>query len=334
MVLASVNLLLGGSALALDAFSYELPSAILESVSATVNCTSSQLGVVSMVGSTDQSLVHFPPGLNVNRAELTNAVSMMVGFSRQASWLVFIFNNTDAATARSLADAVKPSVEAAFDASFTWSSMGPIEEGYVNVTYTGLGKGNLLTYASWLMDRCLAPDLGGFTSTFLPMIGEASAFIQVGASKESGGFNWVTLMAVGYYTNIPVGAGQHKIDFLDLLNVQSLEPSRYASLGGWYSSTVTLVVASNEPVEYVSSEPSLASPPSSLYGWHVNPIQPQPPVQLIAQFMFATDPTPVNRLSLTFSGLVIPEFATVAPILAIMLATSLAVVAFKRGGRQ
>jgi hypothetical protein len=116
-------------------------------------------------------------------------------------------------------------------------------------------------------------------------------------------------MGVIYYESIPVGAGEHKIDFLDLLNVESLAPSEYASYEEWAGlAMVTLTIVSNETVSYVSSEPGLANPlTGQLKGWYVNPQPPQPPVQLMAYFIFANDPTPVDKLSFTFSGLVIPE---------------------------
>ncbi|MCX8171802.1 MAG: hypothetical protein N3E47_07600, partial [Candidatus Bathyarchaeota archaeon] len=184
-------------------------------------------------------------------------------------------------------------------------------------------------YLSWLMDKCLAPDLGGFALTFLPMSGEENALIDVSASKKSGDFNWIYFMMVGHFTNIPVGMGPHKIDILGLLNVESLAPSKYASYEGWFISTVQLIVESNETVSFLSSEPDLIDPPTQLRGWFTD-IPPQPPAQLIAQFSFANDPTPVTKLSITFSGLIIPEFTALIQVIMLILATSIIFAALKR----
>lgn len=291
-----------------------------ESISVTVNCTTAELTVFSTVYSVDSSLVHFPPDVNLDRSELINAVLVSIGFSRLGSGLVIAFNNTDAATARALADVIKDSMENAFNTNFTWNST-EIEDGYVYVKYTGPGKSDLTGYLSWLMGKCLAPDLGGFTLTFLPMSGEEMAIIEVSASKESGGFNWINFMTVGYLTEISVGMGPHRIDILDLLNVESLAPSKYSSYEGWFSSSVQFIVLSHETVSYLSSEPGLVNPPTQIRGWLINPSPPKPPAQLTAQFIFANDPEQISKLSITFSGLIIPEYTAAAYLIPIALAT-------------
>lgn len=317
------------SLLAVNNPSEETPSIIVEMISVTVNCTSAEVNIFSTVSSTDTLFVHFPPQVNMNRDELINVVSIAVGFSRVASGLVFAFNNTSAEAARSLADAVKGSIEDAFDTSFVWNSTKIDEEGTCIVKYVGSGKSDLSEYLSWLIERCLAPDLGGFTLTFIPMSSMENAFIEVIAIKESGGFEWVYSMGAGYSTGIPVGVGPHRIDILDLLNVESLEPSEYASYDGWFpSSIVQLVILSNETVSYVSSEPGTVSFPMSR-GWYINPTFPQPPIQLQASFSFADDPTPANELSFTFSGLIIPEFTRPVPLITLMIMLSI-LAALKR----
>ncbi|MEM1990302.1 MAG: hypothetical protein QW782_06675, partial [Candidatus Bathyarchaeia archaeon] len=57
---------------------------------------------------------------------------------------------------------------------------------------------------------------------------------------------------------------------------------------------------------------------------------PRPPAQLIAQFSFANDPTPVDRLSITFSGLIIPEFTAPIQLILLILAISVTLAARKR----
>lgn len=289
------------------------PSFFMEGVNVSVNCTTAKLYINCMVTSNDTSLVHFPPEIDMSRTELTNAVSVSLIFSRAISVLIYAFNNTDIGTARALADAVKASIEAGFDTSFTFNSTGTYDS-YVNVTYIGSGKTDLTSYMDWLMDKCLISDLGGFSLTFIPMTSELNASILVSAVKESGSFDWMYSVGIGYSTNMQVGSGDHKIDFLDLLNVNSISPSPYALTQGFYTSVVMLAVVSNETVSYVSSEPGLISPPDQLKGWYIQSTD-YSPVKLLAYFSFGDDPTPVDRLSLTFSGLIIPELAGLAPIL-------------------
>ncbi|MEM2719039.1 MAG: hypothetical protein QXJ13_07380 [Candidatus Bathyarchaeia archaeon] len=326
-MLLSAFLLTSGICVSTVDATEEEPS-FAESISVTVNCTTAELTIFSTVHSIDASLVHFPSEVNLNRGELIDATSITVAFSRDGSSLLIAFNNTDAATARTLADAVKGSIENAFNAGFIWNTT-KIESSYVYVEYIGPGKRDLTEYTSWLMERCLAPDLKGFTLTFLPISSEENAFVGVNAAKESGGFNWIYFMTVGYSTSAPVGMGPHKIDILDLLNVESLTPSSYASYEGWFISTVQFVVVSNGTVSFLSSEPGLMSPPTQLKGWLTN-IPPQPPAQLIAQFSFADDPTPVDRLSITFSGLIIPEFTAPTQLILLILAISVTLAARKR----
>lgn len=327
--LMTTLLIYGRSVLAVNAFNEENSALYSENISVAVNCTSAELSISSIVLG-NATFVHFPTEIDIGRAELTNVILIGVGFSRQGSVLLFIFNNTDTTTATSLANAVKDSIEPAFETSFTWNSTGITEDNYVNVTYTGSGESDLPGYLNWLMGKCLAPDLGGFTLTFIPMSNEMGALILVSAYKESGSFDWVYSMGVVYSTSIPVGAGEHKIDFLDLLNVESLAPSLYASYEDWISSTVSLTIISNETVSYVSSEPGLANLPEQLKGWYINLQPPQPPAQLIAYFSFGDDPNPIDRLSFTFSGLVIPEFTMLTPLIALMSAASIALVAKKK----
>jgi len=331
ILLAAALLICEENVLAANASNDEIPSRYEELVEVIVNCTSAEVGVSSaVIGNT--TFVHFPPGIDMSRTELTNVILISVGFSRVGSGLFFLFdNNTDTTTATSLANSVKDSIETAFETSFTWLSTSLTEDNYVNVTYTGSGKSDLPSYLNSLMEKCLAPDLGSFTLTFIPMSNEASAYILVSTFKESEDFDWMYSMGVSYSTNIPVGAGEHKIDLLNLLNVESLTPSPQASSNGWVTSMVTLTIVSNETVSYKSSEPGLANPMAGqLRGWYVNPTIPQPPAQLIAYFSFADDPTPVDKLSLTFAGLVLPEFNAATLLTMLMLVVSLIVIAKKK----
>lgn len=306
-----------------DGFDLELT----ETANVNVNCTTAQVSTISMVMSYNTSLVHFPSGVDMGRTELMNATGISLIFSTAQSFLLYMFNNTSLAAAQSFADAVKPSIETAFNTAFTWNSIGQIDSE-VNVTYTGAGKANLTQYTEWLMSQCLAPSLGGFSLTFLPMTYEPDAFSSLSAYKEVSGFDWAYSMMTGYVMSIPKGSGNHRIDILDLLDVDSLAPSSYANAEGTYTSNVMLTISSNQTITYVSSEPDLASPPEQPRGWMSIPFTP--PNTLIYYFSFADDPSPVSPLSLTFSGIVIPEFRTLLSVILLVLTALIAVVIRKR----
>jgi len=301
------------------------PPRLLEIVGVVVNCTTANVDTSSLITSNDTSLIHFPSGVNMNDAVLEKATAISLLFLTSQSFLVFQFNNTDAGTARSTADSVTSSITTAFNTAFTWNSTGT-RDSYVNVTYIGGGKSNLTSYTQWLMSQCLASDLGGFSLTFLPMTSEPGAFTSVFAYKESGGFEWWYSMMVSYCKPIPTGSDSHIIDILDLLNVNSLAPSSYAS-GSTYVSMVNLQILSNATVSYVSCQPGLVNPPSQLRGWFY--MQPFPST-LTAYFNFADDPTLVSQLSFTFSGTVIPEFPTPLILLLLMITTLLTIIVYRR----
>ncbi|MDI6904080.1 MAG: hypothetical protein QMD13_01100 [Candidatus Bathyarchaeia archaeon] len=214
----------------------------------------------------------------MNDSSLVNATSIWLHFLPVPlqSLLVYEFNNTDAADARAIADTLTLTINTAFQTTFTWNSTRT-SDSIANVTYTGPGKANLTEYTEWLMPRCLASDLRGFSLTFLPMT-RLGANLIVTASKDSGGFEWGYMMMTTHLTWIPVGSNSHKIDILDLLNVDSLEPSPYAlTPEGTYSSMVMLIISSNETVLYAGCEPGLINPPTQFRGWMYQLLTPQPP---------------------------------------------------------
>ncbi len=139
-----------------------------------------------------------------------------------------------------------------------------------------------------------------------------------------------------YYTSITEGTGEHTIDILDLLNVESLAPSNYSltSMPGYiypiYMSIVMLDITSDTTVTFVSCRPDQATPP--LRGWYIE-LQ-IPSTQLQGIFFFGGDRTPVTELSLTFSGVVIPEFAASTLMVVLAIATTITVFIKKQFKRQ
>lgn len=299
---------------------------LTENVVITVNCTTAELYIASMVMSSDNSLVHFPTGINMEASNLEDTTTISAAFSANGCFLAYIFNNTDPATAREIADSFTSSMSSAFDTSFIWFSTGT-HETYTNVTYTGPAKGNLPSYTEWLVTQCLASDLGGFSLTFPPMSQESNAAVVVSAVKESGGFDWTYSMMVGYSTSITQGSGNHMINVLDLLNVNSLAPSSYASeVETEYSSMVMLTISSKQTVTYVSCEPGIAVPPGSR-GWIYYQYQP---TSLMAYFGFGDDSSPVSPLTFTFSGIVVPELTILTLLAMFTLTAAIAIIVRKR----
>jgi hypothetical protein len=260
----------------------------------------------------------------MSNSDLLNVTSLMVAFATNQSSLIYIFNNTDAAAARSSADAMTPKVGDVFQDSFTFVSTGT-SGSEVNVTYSGLGKTNLAQYTQSLMTNALDPSLGGVSTTFLPMSYQTNAVTGMVGMKDAGTFNWTCSMLVSYTTSIPLGSDSHVVDVLSLLNVSSLAPSSFAYSAGTYASEVAIYVSSNDTVSYVSSQPALASPPSR--GWSYHTVVAN---EIAAMFNFGDDASAVSPLTFTFSGIVFPEFPPTALLLAMMLATTIALMSRKR----
>jgi len=297
-----------------------------ESVMVEVNCTAGSVTTISELTSSNGSLVHFPSGVDLSDTGLTNVTTIGVMFSTAQSYLMYLFNNTDVATARSIADGFTPSISTAFSTSFVWSSTGT-SGGSVNVTYTGPGKSDLSLYVEGLVSECLASDLGGFSLTFVPMSNELGAYTGVAAMKDVGSFDWTYYMATGYTTTFTAGSGDHLVDVLDLLDVDSLAPSKYATAPEmWYSSQVMVTISSDSPVGYVSSQPGTVTDPAER-GWFLYPIPL--PNTLTALFYFGSDPSPQSPLTLTFSGVVVPEFTTI-PLLVLFLVSVMATLIVRK----
>jgi len=296
-----------------------------ESVDVSVDCTTARVDVRSMVMSTNISLVHFPREVNMSDSRLVNVSQIFLMFSTVESRLTYMFVDTDPATAESIANDITSSMmEIAFETDFTWFFTEPMPP-VVFVNYNGSGKVNLAQYTEGLMPKCLAPGLGGFSLTFVPMAQEPNAFTTINAMRLVGP-DWIYQMGVEYSTTIPTGTGDHTINILDLLNVDSLAPSPYAYIEGGYQSVVRLTISSDQTVSYVSCEPGLAEPPNR--GWRYQP--PEPDTYLEAIFTFENDPSAVSPLTFTFSGTVVPEFTTLTTITLLILVATAALIIKKR----
>lgn len=302
----------------------------VEVASVQVNCTSAEESVYSLVIAQPQnsSLVHFPSGIDMNNQSLANLTWIILVFASNSSTLIYQFNTTDAATAETIADGETPSIGITFQTAFNWSSTVD-GGGNTNVTYSGLGKQNLTQYTEGVMSQCLASDLGGFSLTFLPMSQEPNASATVLAMKNSGSFNWTYSMGTYYTTSFSTGAGDHLVDVLSLLKVDSIAPSPYASFGGSYISSIVLDIVSNTTESFISCEPA-DTPDLLLRGWHI--VTPLPPAVLVASLSFGNNSSPISLLTFTFGGTVVPEFtaSTLLATLALALSTIVVVPLIER----
>ncbi|RLI22270.1 hypothetical protein DRO54_01520 [Candidatus Bathyarchaeota archaeon] len=295
---------------------------LIEMVNIDVNCTTASVNVTVVVASNVTSLIHFPEGAALNDPNLINATGITLGFTGDFSVLMFTFENVSASTAETYADDVKPSIESAFQTQFTYNST-EIHDNSVSVVYKADGKSDLVSYADWLMDQCLNSTIGGFSSAFLGMVSEPTAMVNAICYKEIGGFDWVYGMVVHYTTSISTGTGSHTVDVLDLLNVASLGPSQYALFEEFgYVSMVNVAVNSNETITFVGCVPPETSYPMSR-GWYV---PSDSGLTLTGTFYFGSDPTPVEELTFTFGGAVIPEINSLLLLVALLAVATLAII--------
>jgi hypothetical protein len=306
---------------------YQFPAEaeLTEIVNVNVNCTTANVSVICGVISNNTMLVHFPAEINMNITELLNATEVVVGFSTEGSFLWIVFNNTEVGGAEKYANVtVEMYFEPVFGRGYMYNSTS-VEDTYVNVTFTGSAVANLTEYTEGLMTECLASDLGGFSLTFIPMTYETGACTLIGAQKESGGFNWTYAMGVMYFTTVSDGLGEHTIDVLGLLNVESLAPSPYAlvqtGMGPFYASIVDLKIYGT--VSFLDCEPERV-PYLGMRGWYIITETDM----LEATFSFGGSPDPVSELWLSFTGEVVSEFT--APVLVVLTLSTCLVVAVRK----
>jgi hypothetical protein len=295
----------------------------LESIYVTVQCAYGKIYVRSEVMSDNTSLVHFPPQVDMNRTEFEKIQSVILKFSSNQSSLIYAFANTTLSNAQADADATKASVEEAFNTTFAWHSTDSLYNYFFNVTYISPAKQNITSYTEWATSQCLVPDAGGLSLTFVPIIQKPNASINIVASKSTGSFDWTYSIEASYSTNLPAGFGNHRLDLLDLLGIDSLVLSPYED--SQYAMPIMLVIYTNESISYVSCEPGLA--PLLSRGWTYYSYIPQ---VLTAFFSYGNETSPVSPLSFTFSGKVISEYTTSICVAAILLVTSITLVIRKQ----
>lgn len=294
----------------------QLSFGLQEVASVGLNCTTAEVNVYTLVTSHNDSLVHFPSGIAMNSANLANATSVLVIFTSNISWLYYQFNGTTGAEARTITDALTPSVSTSCQTSFTWNSTAE-GSANTNVTYVGPGKQNLKQHTESLMSQCLVSDLAGFSLVFPNVTEGSDATAQIAATKTSGDSNWTYSMGASCASYVSPSLNPHTMGILNLLRVSAIAPSPYALSSGFYSSTVTVVVLSNTPETFLSSQPENVSSPLQR-GWLIMTTVP-PPGALAANFYFGNNASPVSSLTLTFSGTIIPEFPTTSMLIVLLV---------------
>ncbi len=307
----------------------ESDSMFMEMVMIYVDCNNASVFTIVSVGSDNYTMTHFPSPTNLNDTHLENATTVAVLSSSDSSTLTYEFEDITETEAETNAAAVTPSLSTAFDISFTYNSTATVDTE-VHVNYTGPGKPDMESYVNSMVSDCVDPSVDGFSDAITSLAAQAvTPYLGVTATKESGGFNW-TMYGIALMSNstIPTGSDSHTVDILDLLGVSSLTPSSYSlnTTLGYYQSTIWLNFDSDTSIDFVSCEPPLKEDPYNLTerGWAymLDTVK-------WANFYFGNDSSPVETLTFTFSGTIIPEFTTPTLIITIIV-TAVCIIAFKK----
>lgn len=343
------RLLLGASVLTfILAIAYSAPvrasdsSIVTEKIRFEVYCGSATVEVAEFSVLTDNyTLIHFPSEADMSDSHLENATAVYVMGSTIGTFLGYTFENVTLEEARANADAVTPSMSAAFDVSFTWFSNYTYDSA-VQILYNATGQSNLTSFAEWLTSTCVAEDVDGFSNVLPSLVTQLWAspenrpnlMVFVFAGKEAGSFNWL-MNGIGFpsggrpYLSIPPGSNSHTIDVLSLLGVSALSPSPYSfyTIGEteFSMSQIDLDITSEGLISFAYCEPPLAPTPGEK-GWSLIETYPD---YIHAMFGFGDDPSPVTQLSITFTGTVIPEFTPLTTLLTLMLAAA-SILALKK----
>jgi hypothetical protein len=293
----------------------------MESLVMSVDCDSARLDLACTLTSTNTSLIHYPAPVNLNDAHLVECGSVAVTFSMVSTMLTFQFNGTDETAARSNADAMIPSMNTAFGATFTHYATYPVSlpYPYVVVIYQADPKSNLATFLADLKGSCFSPDVGGFSNVLPTLFSHAeNATIIITALNYT--TDWSHTFIAEYDTAFPAGSGSHTVDILYCLGASGLQPSQYAWLGIYYISYVTLTVDSSEALSFTSCVPSRVFTPLASAGWYV----PQEAGNTISGTLSFGNSIPAwETITFTFEGNIVPEFSGLTSILLIAFASAM-----------
>jgi hypothetical protein len=316
---------------------------ITESVSINIDC---QAGTVDVSSSeyvfpvNDTTPVHTPSGVNVTSINHSDVNEVTLTFSASNSTLAIRGARINASNARTIGDPVATMMSTGFQTSFTYDYTSIFGQF---VYYKAAGKSSLPQFMQSLMSWCFVSDLNGFSPTFVRIAGEPGAYITVDTFFSSN-YDWGFSVKCSYETGMSTGSGDHTVDVLNLVGVNSLAPSNYSAYySDIYLTTVyvsgvdvTIMPSNGGTVTYMSSQPTgltTVQPPAGVLdarGWHDYYGSGTSP-----SFRFENDSSPVNQLSYTFSGTVVPEFpSSIVVSLFMVIFTLAAIVAIRRFPRK
>ncbi|MGD0978859.1 MAG: hypothetical protein ABR962_06915 [Candidatus Bathyarchaeia archaeon] len=314
-------------------------SYLTEGVSITIDC---QQGTVDVSSSesyfpvNDTSPVHTPSGVNLTNMNPSDVKDVTLTFSTSNSTIAVWVLNTSAS--RSIGDAWATMLSTPFQTSFTYDYTSMFGD-FVN--YKASGKSSLSQYMQSLMSWCFVSNLNGFSPTLVQIAGEPGSYITVDMFPSSNN-DWYFTVKCSYETSMSKGSGDHTVGVLNLLGVTSLTPSSYSGyydstyLTEVYLATVDVTITSSQTVTYASSQPAglrTDMPPAGVLaprGWSDVMGAGTSPV-----FNFENDSSPVNQLTYTFSGVVVPEFPSTMILSLFMVIFMLAaIVAIRRFPRK
>lgn len=302
----------------------------MENIAISVDCDTASLSLVCSLFSINSSLIHYPSGVNLNDTHLENCTFVTVMFNSTGSMLTFSFNNTSQANARSNADAMITSMNAAFDVTFTHESTieYPVPYPYVIVLYTAEGKPDMATFLGSLKTQCVESDVQGFSEALPTLFTNAeNEMIILNAVNVTE--NWSCTLMAEYNTSIATGSGNHTIDVLHCLNTSYLQPSGYANLTGYYMwSYIIVTVNSSDTISFVECQPDEVTVPIYEAGWYV---PEKGPGNEVSGIFYWGNNTPMGEvITFTFGGTVIPEFTTLTTILAMAIVSTILLYLRKR----
>ncbi len=287
-----------------------------ETISVQIDCETAKVYISCALLSGNFSILCFPEDFDLTDSNLANAISVVLSASEKGAGLVFIYTGISSSEAKSRADAMIPQANAAFDLTFS-HFLTNTTGSMVQVHYVAEAPLNMKSYVGLLVSKCLAPGVEGF-SEVIPKIAEynnVTISLAVGRSMPSRPWETVELSA-GAIFDTSTGTGSHTFNILQLIGVNSLAPSPYAKVkpANYYFSIVHVSVDSSNPLSLEAYQPSLQSTNPTKRGWIWN----EKPNSLDGTFYFGSDSSPVNNLSFTFNGTIVPEIGN-STLLVIML---------------
>jgi hypothetical protein len=297
----------------------EIGSMLEENIIASLDCSTAAFHLACSISSMNISLVHFPSPVDMNDVNLKNCTSITGTFNTAASGLLFLFNDTSESSARADADAMIPSMNSAFNLTFTHNSTisYSLPHPYVIVTYIAEGKSDMQTFLGSLKTASIGADVHGF-SEVLPTLFTHADNKTVILTATNASSTWNNMLIAEYDTSFPIGSGNHTVDILYYLGTSSLQPSAYANLlGYYYTSFVSLTISSNATLTFVSCQPAEIMTPFTSAGWYVP--EKGPGDQLSGVLYFGESGSIGEVVTFTFEGTIIPEFTALTSMLAIIL---------------